>query len=77
MKTNTGGSAFPKQPIYKMPHDVELTTEQGGMTLRDYFAAKAMPALLAEDGTDACNFRTRAREAYEMADAMIAERGAE
>ena len=41
MSENTGGSAFPAQPILKMPHDVQMVTEQGGMTLRDYFAIRA------------------------------------
>ena len=42
------------------------------MTMRDYFAAKALHALLRGDGTT--HFPTRAREAYEMADAMLAAR---
>jgi hypothetical protein len=39
--TNTGGPAFPRTPI--PDHD----WGQEGMTLRDYFAAKAMQGLLA------------------------------
>ena len=48
----------------------------GGMTLRDYFAAKAMQGLLAQScgtafGSDPIN---GAQYAYQMADAMIAVR---
>lgn len=50
---------------------------QGGMTLRDYFAAKAMSGLVAShDGED---FRLGNEDlavcAYAVADAMIAARG--
>jgi hypothetical protein len=37
----TGGSAFPKQPIWRTPDGMEITMDQGGMTLRDYFIAHA------------------------------------
>ena len=43
--------------------------EQQGMTLRDYFAAKAMQALVAKS-----YFDTTARLAYEIADAMMKAR---
>ena len=43
----------------------------GGMTLRDYFAAKAMQALVEKS-----YFDTTARLAYEMADAMLKAREA-
>lgn len=67
MSDKTGGSAFP------CAADVNPDGIQSGMTLRDYFAAKAMHALLVADGTT--RFDQRAREAYEMADAMLKERG--
>ena len=41
MSKDTGDPAFPIQEAYSM------STEQG-MTLRDYFAAKAMEGLLAQ-----------------------------
>lgn len=49
-----------------------------GMTLRDYFAAKAMQALLSDfekapDERDVCSHYA-ARRAYQVADAMLAER---
>ncbi len=44
-----------------------------GMTLRDYFAAKAMQGFLFTDKFD-YPYRFTAKDAYEMADAMIKER---
>jgi hypothetical protein len=45
-----------------------------GMTLRDYFAAKAMHASLSLDPANAASSGEHARWAYEMADAMLAAR---
>lgn len=45
-----------------------------GMTLRDYFAAKAMHASLSLDPANTASSGEHARWAYEMADAMIAAR---
>jgi hypothetical protein len=41
--THTGGPAFPVQSVYIEDQE----TNSHGMTLRDYFAAKAMQGLLA------------------------------
>jgi len=70
--TNTGGPAFPKTPF------IEIGTPQNGMTLRDYFAAKAIEGI--------CNARSHsdlkghaiasAKVAYEIADAMLKAREA-
>ena len=54
--------AFPND-VAKHPFDKE------GMTLRDYFAAKAMQALVEKS-----YFDTTARLAYEIADAMMKAR---
>jgi len=54
-------------PAFPNPH----RTDQTGMTLRDYFAAKAMQGILFE-GLDESE---TAKNAYAMADAMIAARG--
>ena len=68
--SNTGGPAFPWCGDLN-----ECPTINLGMTLRDYFAAKAMQGMLAyayfhplamEDGC--------ARDAYAMADAMLKAR---
>ena len=59
--------AFPIQDAYSM------STEQG-MTLRDYFAAKAMQSLiLAEHSKNELN-EIQAVMAYEVADAMMKAR---
>jgi hypothetical protein len=55
---NNGGPAFPTGTAYQ------------GMSLRDYFAAKAMQGILYE-GLDP---EETAQHAYEMADAMLKAR---
>ena len=47
-------------------------TDQVGMTLRDYFAAKAMQGLLASEFN--APLKTFATKVYEMADAMMEAR---
>lgn len=42
-----------------------------GMTMRDYFAAKAMHASMSLDPANAASSGEHARWAYEMADAML------
>ena len=64
-----GGPAFPTSPN---GDDSEWAAARtGGMMLRDWFAGQALVGLLAFDTDDA---QTSAREAYEHADAMLAER---
>ena len=48
-----------------------LTASSEGMDLRDYFAAKAMQALL---GYEESTLENDAEVAYQMADAMMKER---
>lgn len=70
-----GGTAFPCRVLNKTP----------GMSLRDYFAAKAMQAIFAGEGarqvasrdgryTEGNWSQVVALNAYEMADAMIEAR---
>jgi hypothetical protein len=70
--TNTGGPAFPF-PAYTYPNG-EINHGEGGMTLRDYFAAKAMQGLLY----DSCSLGkdNLARFAYQCADEMLKAREA-
>ena len=71
MTKENGGPAFPPQ------HDP--ATHPSGMTLRDYFAAKAIQGLMGRDWSD---FKISddelialwARSAYGVADAMLAAR---
>jgi len=75
MTTNTGGPAFPGA-TYDGPF--------AGMSLRDFFAAKAMQGIYAcpdhvtepdgSDGPDPLTDSDIARLAYQMADAMLKER---
>lgn len=62
---NEGGPAFPC-------HSDQSWAE--GMTLRDYFAAKAMQGILAYYGAGGGVPDRVARSAYAAADAMLAER---
>ena len=50
------------------------TIYKTGMTLRDYFAAKAMQGFAAYIGPS-MTFESRAKIAYEWADAMLKARG--
>ena len=63
-KVNTGGPAFPFV-------DCSSPLEHPGMTLRDYFAAKAMQVLCDDRFTE----DQIANAAYLLADAMIKARG--
>ena len=65
--TNTGKPAFPKTPF------IEIGTPQNGMTLRDYFAAKAMQAEMAQ-GIHESDFDWMVARCYKAADAMLAAR---
>lgn len=71
MGNNNGLSAFPRPYSYAEDVD-EVHVAQKGMTLRDYFAAKAMQAIIASDGT--YEYKNRAIEAYQAADAMLEAR---
>ena len=48
----------------------------GGMTLRDYFAAKAVQGMYANGSFPTGIMLDTAKEAYEMADAMLKAREA-
>ncbi len=78
-----GGPAFPAQHY-------DLAEGEHGMTLRDYFAAKAMPMALAEyrmltergenepmeeDWGKLFGLSSVAAKAYQLADAMLEARG--
>ena len=73
MKKDTGGPAFPMLG-HMEDGEFEADTQFMGMTLRDYFAAKAMAAYLAAARGNPPEPETTAECAYFMADAMLAER---
>lgn len=70
--TNTGGPAFPRPASEAHQHGMH--SPQDGMTLRDYFAAKAMQGICASGPTANWTDGRIARSAYEMADAMLEAR---
>jgi hypothetical protein len=64
MNKDEGGPAFPGP-----------NPSEPGMTLRDYFAAKAMQGYIAHDG-DMRHIETVAEMSYHLADAMLEARDA-
>jgi hypothetical protein len=77
MSRETGGPAFPQiEQLTQSAFGGQFAVEgSGGMTLRDYFAAKAMQALIASNDEGAGDRLTEIPEyAYGIADAMLAER---
>ena len=78
---NDGGNAFPQVESQRVGSGGEYHTEiysAGGMTLRDYFAAKAVPGLLALCQHDSHEGKSYieyvAGLSYGMADAMLKAR---
>lgn len=79
MEKDTGGNAFPTTAVYE---------SERGMTLRDYFAAKALQGVLANPGGAVqansacgwslcnCTFDDVAEFSYRLADAMLKARNA-
>ncbi len=70
---NGGGPAF---PVPLLPGQ----SWQGigpcdGMTLRDYFAGRAMQSYLLDKDRDSFTLEQWAQASYEMADAMLEARG--
>jgi hypothetical protein len=60
------------------PNDVKPITDRAGMTLRDYFAARALQNFRDQIGSQSDQewFDKVAEGAYRMADAMLKARGA-
>lgn len=75
-QVNNGGPAFP------VPH-TNGHDGRNGMSLRDYFAAKALQGMAASGywadsvDVDDGNLELVARNAYAIADAMLRARGAQ
>ncbi|MFP1767296.1 hypothetical protein ACLECR_14445 [Lonsdalea quercina] len=72
MSKETGGQAFPRQQWEYDGHNNVLQYQEDGMTLRDYFAAKAMQVMVSiyrgNNPSSACE------QAYVWADAMLKAR---
>jgi hypothetical protein len=79
INTNQPESAFPS--TFKSLSPEEGQAHRWGMTLRDYFAAKAMQEIIGSDkymgliGVNRYEQRT-AEDAYKMADVMLKARDA-
>jgi hypothetical protein len=84
LHSNNGGPAFPAQVDNNTDEEVEGFLDEvvmpgarhqySGMTLRDYFAAKAVQGMLACSNQPQSGADMFARDAYSIADAMLAER---
>ena len=80
MRKDSGGSAFPVQEFKNRNDDIYQYCETG-MTLRDYFAAKAMQGMLTTSaqptllGVNGCEPLV-ADAAYKLADSMLKARDA-
>ncbi len=81
MSKQTGGQAFPRQQWDYDGQNNVLQYQEEGMTLRDYFAAKALSGWLASYPESNChpvaagNADEVAKQAYMLADAMLKARG--
>lgn len=77
-KIKNGGAAFPSGEQYRNGAG-DLCGKSSlyeGMTLRDYFAAKAMQGLLANSETNrSWGVNENAKYAYEQANAMLKAKG--
>jgi hypothetical protein len=79
MSRNDGGNAF---PVADYDHETlspttvdECKRQLLGMSLRDYFAAKAMQAIVTGNNADECSLGLgAAKDAYAVADAMLVAR---
>lgn len=84
MSINDGGPAFPVSTMFEEGaagyghQDGPATYQFSGMTLRDYFAAKAMQSIvsLLHAGIRASDIGNMARDAYVIADEMLKAREA-
>lgn len=77
---DTSGPAFPYSGVHK-GSDMNYIIDDHGMTLRDYFAAKAMAAIVRRwdghsfgGGQNSPQYKELAEDAYFIADAMLKAR---
>lgn len=69
----TGGPAFPVHPDMAAQLGCVPSSSDAGMSLRDYFAAKAMQAMVSVPDFD-MSHESYADWAYRQADAMLKAR---
>lgn len=70
---NDGGPAFPL-PVADQECCGRFESGYGGMSLRDWFAAKAIQGLLASPDTSRATLEQIVSDSYRIADEMIKER---
>jgi hypothetical protein len=70
--TNDGGPAFPSPAIESATDD--RREQRDGMSLRDYFAAKAMQAMVSSEYATMVSVDTWSKDSYRIADAMLKAR---
>lgn len=83
MSKDNSGPAFPYSGIHKGEKE-NMIVDSHGMTLRDYFAAKAMAAIVRRwdghsfgGGPNSPQYKELSEDAYLIAEAMIKAREAE
>jgi len=69
-------SDIPAFPTAQYANGVRPSGFDNGMTLRDYFAAQALQALIIREGKDALYINEITTTAYQYADDMLQEREA-
>lgn len=78
MPKNDGGPAYPVLGMSQRNGQEFLAVFNNGMTLREYFAAKAMQSLLISPGQMGNDCRANDERlscwSFQIADAMLAER---
>lgn len=78
MNRDDGGHAFPAMVEREVPKDTgnyQMVREpEGGMSLRDYFAAKAMGDVFGHFNWTTDSIEKAAACSYQIADAMLKER---
>jgi hypothetical protein len=76
MSKDTGGPAFPVAESNPQGDPNMVFAASYGMTMRDYFAAQAIPRMisLCEDRDGGWDEAAVAAGCYHLADAMLAER---
>lgn len=70
---HTGGPAFPL-PVADQECCGRFASGYGGISIRDYFAAKALEGICASGPSVEWSDLRIARDAYTLADAMLAAR---
>lgn len=81
MSKETGGNAFPYSGVHSFQGRGGITVDDRGMSLRDYFAAKAMQAIVRRydghsfgGGSESPQYKELSDDAYCIADAMLKAR---